>query len=102
MADATRITLRRSCHILAHETAHMFGIQHCIWYHCVMNGSNHLDEFDAQPLHLCPVDLRKLQWSVGFDVRERYRRLLAFYTQAGFRDEADWLRVRMQVIGSGQ
>ena len=99
-ADAPRIILRRSCHILAHETGHMFGIQHCIWYQCVMNGSNHMDEFDSQPMHLCPVDLRKLQWSVGFDVRERYRRLLAFYTQVGFRDEADWLRARMQFIGS--
>jgi len=101
-ADAPRIILRRSCHILAHETGHMFGIQHCIWYQCVMNGSNNMDEFDSQPLDLCPVDLRKLQWSVGFDVRERYRRLLAFYTQAGFHDEADWLRARMQFIGSGR
>jgi len=66
-----------------------------------MNGSNHMDEFDAQPMHLCPVDLRKLHWSVGFDVRERYRRLLAFSTRAGFRDETDWLRARLQAIGSG-
>jgi archaemetzincin len=99
--DAPRIILRRSCRIVAHETGHMFGIQHCIWYQCLMNGSNHMDEFDSQPLDLCPVDLRKLQWSVGFDVRERYRRLLAFYTQAGFRDEADWLRARLRFIGGG-
>lgn len=32
----------------------------CIWYRCLMNGSNHLGEADARPLHLCPVDLRKL------------------------------------------
>jgi archaemetzincin len=101
VADAPRLILRRSCRILAHETGHMFGIRHCIWYQCLMNGSNHMDEFDSQPLHLCPVDLRKLQWSAGFDVRERYRRLLAFYTQTGLRDEAEWLRARLQSIGGG-
>jgi len=96
-ADPERVMLRRSCHILAHEAGHMFGIAHCIWYRCVMNGSNHLDEFDGQPLHLCPVDLRKLQWVVGFDVADRYRRLLTFYERAGFVDEADWLRSRLRL-----
>ncbi len=97
--DAPRTILQRSCKVLAHETGHMFGIWHCIWYRCLMNGSNHLNEFDSRPAHLCPVDLRKLQWSVGFDVRERYRRLLAFYEREGLKDEAGWLRTRMRVIG---
>jgi archaemetzincin len=100
-ADWSRILLRRSCHILAHETGHMFGIAHCIWYRCVMNGSNHLAEFDGQPLHLCPVDLRKLQWSVGFDAAKRYRGLLAFYEEAGFTDEAEWMRSRLRTIAEG-
>ncbi len=96
-----RVVLRRSCRFLAHEASHMFGISHCIWYHCLMNGSNHLAESDAQPLHLCPVDLRKLQWSVGFDLAERYRRLLAFYAGSGLSDEAAWLRARLnQIEGS--
>jgi hypothetical protein len=51
---------------------------------------------DAQPLHLCPVDLRKLQWSIGFDVVERYRRLRHFHRQAGFEDEAQWLDERLK------
>jgi archaemetzincin len=59
-AASRRLMLRRSCKVLAHETAHMFGIEHCIWYRCLMNGSNHLPESDARPLHLCPVDLHKL------------------------------------------
>jgi len=96
--DAERVMLRRSCHILAHETGHMFGIAHCIWCQCVMNGSNNLEEFDTQPLHLCPVDLRKLQWSVGFDAADRYRRLLAFYEKTGLTDEADWVRGRLRLI----
>ena len=68
----------------------MFGIEHCIYFRCVINGSNHLAEADARPMHLCPVDLRKLQWSVGFDVIERYRRLRDVCQRAGFADEAKW------------
>ncbi|HEY3241726.1 MAG TPA: archaemetzincin, partial [Phycisphaerae bacterium] len=94
-ADHQKLMLRRSCKVLAHETAHMFGIQHCIYFHCLMNGSNHLAESDARPLHECPVDLRKLQWSIGFDVLERYRRLRNFCRDVGFDDEAHWLSERI-------
>src|SRR5437588_7335483 len=57
------LLLRRSCKVLAHETGHMFGLSHCTFFNCLMNGSNHLAESDRRPLHLCPVCLRKLQWS---------------------------------------
>jgi archaemetzincin len=98
--DAEKLMLRRSCKVLAHETAHMFGIQHCIFFHCLMNGSNHLEESDARPLHLCPVDLRKLHFSVGFDVVDRYRRLHDFCAAVGFDHEARWLAKRLEHTGS--
>jgi archaemetzincin len=63
-----------------------------------MNGSNHLEESDARPMHLCPVDLRKLQQSIGFDVVERYRRLCDFSEQVDFADETDWLTKRCDYI----
>jgi archaemetzincin len=78
----------------------MFGMKHCIWYRCLMNGSNHLAEADARPLHLCPVDLRKLEWSIGFNVVERYQQLQKFAQQAGFQDEADWLARRLRFIAA--
>jgi len=92
------LLLRRSCKVLAHEACHMFGIEHCVFFNCPMNGSNHLAESDRRPLHLCPVDLRKLQWVLGFDVTERYRRLLAFWRQAGVDDEAAWIQRRLDFI----
>jgi len=92
------LMLRRSCKVLAHETCHMFGIAHCVWFRCVVNGSNHLAETDARPMHLCPVDLRKLQRAAGFDVVERYRRLHAFCVEAGLEDEAKWLEGRLKTI----
>jgi archaemetzincin len=92
------VLLRRSCKVLAHETSHMFGLTHCTCFNCLMNGSNHLAESDRRPLHLCPVCLRKLQWSIGFDVLARYAALEAFARGAGFTDEADWLKARIQKI----
>ena len=100
--EVRQLLLRRSCKVLAHEAGHMFGIGHCVYFHCLMNGSNHLEEADARPLHLCPVDLRKLHDSIGFDVVERYRRLRAFYRKAGFGDEADWMDRRIKYLTAGE
>ncbi|HZO88702.1 MAG TPA: archaemetzincin [Chthonomonadaceae bacterium] len=100
-ANWRQILLRRSCKVLAHETGHMFGIAHCVYFHCLMNGSNHLAESDARPMHLCPVDLHKLYYSVGFDVVERYRRLRDFCQNAGFEEEARWLNGQLHYIAAG-
>ena len=93
--DRTTIILRRSCNVLAHETGHMFGIEHCIYFHCVMNGSNSLPETDSAPLHLCPVDLRKLYASVKFDPVARYAHLRDFCHNTGLKDEAAWLDTQL-------
>ncbi len=94
-----QLLLRRSCKVLAHETAHMFLLKHCIFFRCVMNGSNHLEESDARPLNLCPVCLRKLQHMVGFDVMERYEGLRAFYRKFGLSHEKKWIEKRLKRIG---
>jgi archaemetzincin len=99
-AASRQLLLRRSCKIIAHEAGHMFGLQHCTYFRCVMNGCNHIGELDGSALHVCPVDLRKLQWSVGFEVLERYRRLRDFYRQAGLNDEAAWVEKRLSFIAA--
>jgi archaemetzincin len=93
-SDYEALLLRRSCKVLAHETGHMFGLAHCTYFNCLMNGSNHLAESDRRPLHLCPVCLRKLQWSIGFDVTERYKGLEQVSRADGFANEADWFSRR--------
>lgn len=94
------IILRRSCKVLAHETGHMFGLPHCIYFDCVMNGSNHLVETDARTQQLCPVCLRKVHHSTGFDPIRRYRALGRFYYRQKWFEEFDW--VNRQLVKAGE
>jgi archaemetzincin len=87
-AQTPTTILRRGFKLMAHEIGHMFAIAHCIHSHCVMNGSNNLEETDLSPLHPCPLCLRKLHEIVGFDVLERERKLGEFYRAVGLADEA--------------
>lgn len=96
-ADESKV-LRRAAKVLTHETGHMFGIKHCIFYQCNMNGANHLNEMDETPMHLCPVCLRKMQHSVKFDPLERYQKLHAFYVKYKLDSEAEWVKIRMEKI----
>lgn len=76
----------------------MFGLQHCIYFRCVLNGSNHLKESDSRPIHLCPVCIRKLQYSIRFDVVHRYAKLLLFYKGNGLDKEVKWTENRLRWI----
>jgi hypothetical protein len=40
-------------------------------------------------MHLCPVYLRKLPWTLKFDVVPRYQQLGRFYAGPGFHDWAE-------------
>ncbi len=89
------LALKRSCKLVAHEIGHVFGLAHCIYYQCAMNGSNSLDESDGRPLNLCPICLRKLHWNRGFDIIRRYERLWAFCTEHNLEEQAIWLSRRI-------
>lgn len=96
--ERMRQALRRACKVVVHEAGHAFGLEHCIYFQCNMNGSNSLEETDRQPLRLCPVCLKKLQWNRGFDVLRRYERLQAFYEQHELAPEAKWTAARLARI----
>jgi archaemetzincin len=96
--DYDMLILDRSLKIMAHEVGHMFGLEHCIYYECVINGSNSMGETDKSPSHLCPVDLRKLHHSIRFDPKKRYRDLESFYRRQGLTGHAAWTGSRRAVI----
>jgi len=82
---------RRALKLMTHEAGHLLSIAHCVTHRCVMQGSNTLEESDGHPFHLCPEDLRKLEWSTGVDRAERYRKLRSFYLKMKWGAEAHWI-----------
>jgi len=81
----------RCCMVIAHEIGHMFGLKHCIYFSCMMNGATHLEE-RSKPFYLCPVCLRKLQFSIGFNIAERYKNLSSVCKSLGaeFSEASKW------------
>ena len=84
--------LKRSCTLMCHEICHMFGLKHCIYYHCLMNVSNHDEENEKKPLHLCPVCLRKLHFSCNFDIKDRYELMAEFCEENQMLEQAQWFQ----------
>ncbi len=102
-SQARHLIERRSLKTMTHEIGHMFGVRHCVYYNCLMNGSNHLRESDARPLFLCPVCLRKMQHSVGFDITERYEALAKdLAAKEGFKSERRWIARRLRQINKSR
>ncbi|MDF9833960.1 archaemetzincin [Ereboglobus sp. PH5-5] len=97
-ADFGKRMLWRSCHTLAHEIAHMFGLWHCVYYQCLINGSNTLAEADRQPQHACIICLRKLREVIRFDPVKRYRKLEAVYRKHDMTDEAEWVKRQLAKV----
>ena len=64
--------LNRIIKIATHEIGHMYGIGHCIYYECLMMGTNSLDQTDRNPITFCPVCYRKLWKVLKFDHLKRY------------------------------
>lgn len=96
-AEEKRMWKLRTCKTMAHEMCHIFGIDHCVYYTCLMNAHASPDGQDnAEALHLCPIDLRKLGHSIGFDIGERYRQLATYYAREGWREEAEWMAQRIK------
>ncbi|MEO8516557.1 MAG: archaemetzincin [Flavobacterium sp.] len=73
------IGLRRTIKTSSHEIGHMFKMKHCTNALCVMNGVNSLSEDDEKPNTLCSVCLKKMAWNLGFDVKDRFKKLISFY-----------------------
>ena len=91
--------LRRAMWVLCHEIGHLFGLSHCIWWKCTMNGTNGGD-LENMPMHLCPMDLTKLHEALAFDVIEREQALKALWTSLGFDEDAQFSQQLLSALTS--
>ena len=94
--------LTRVCRTASHELGHCFGIDHCVYYACVMQGAASIGEDARQPPYLCPVDLAKVLIVSGATAKERYKALLDFNKQHKgvqmFDAFAAWIEARLREL----
>jgi predicted Zn-dependent protease len=71
-----------------HETCHVFGLDHCDYFKCVMNPECDAEEMDSASLLLCPICLAKLHYCMKFNVKERYDAMRIALQKLGLSQEA--------------
>jgi len=59
-AKTSELMVYRSSKTMCHEIGHMFGILHCTYYNCLMNGSMNSSEGKIKPFYFCVICLKKL------------------------------------------
>lgn len=64
-SEWTELWLGRLCKTASHELGHCFGMDHCVHYACIMQGTTSLAEDARQPPYLCPIDERKVFFADG-------------------------------------
>ncbi|RDW86931.1 uncharacterized protein DSM5745_03573 [Aspergillus mulundensis] len=95
--------LYRTLRTVSHELCHCFGLDHCVYYACIMQGSASLPEDARQPPYLCPVDLAKVLAATGSSAAERDRALLVYCEQKGVKGDrhfggfAAWLGASLRL-----
>jgi len=101
VATLSGLWLGRVCRTASHELGHCFGIDHCVYYACAMQGTASVIEDARQPLNLCPIDLAKVLRATGANMNDRYRELLAFCEKHNeahlFAAYGAWICGRMEI-----
>ena len=96
--DDFQLCLKRTIKTGTHEIGHMFGLDHCIYYECNMNGSNHRQEYDARPLWLCPVCLRKIVGALNLDPVTWYQHLAQIRGEYEFEAERQFFERCLSIL----
>lgn len=96
--EDSALCLQRIIKTSSHEAGHVLGMWHCTHAHCLMNGSNNVEELDKRPFHLCSICSKKAYWNLQIPFYNRLNNLHRFYTQHGLASEAEWVNKARQVL----
>lgn len=91
----------RGCHNVVREVSRLFGLAHCVYYECLMNGFNNPAEQRRGGIKpLCPVCQKKLKLNLRFDCAKRFRNLQKVCQELGFDDEAAIYKRLIERVGA--
>ncbi|KAF2203771.1 hypothetical protein GQ43DRAFT_239012 [Delitschia confertaspora ATCC 74209] len=104
----------RVARTVSHELGHCFGLDHCVYYACNMQGCSGMQEDVRQAPYLCPVCLAKVSYAIACElqgadedkrkeyVRKRYEALAEFcgkWKGIGlFVGYEAWLKARLEIL----
>ncbi|KAI1765026.1 hypothetical protein GGR53DRAFT_465854 [Hypoxylon sp. FL1150] len=83
---------------VVHELGHCFGMDHCVYYACIMQGTANMAEDLRQPPYLCPVCLSKISLAIACEATGlREESDIAKYERKRYRALADFCDSRREV-----
>ncbi|KAI8955327.1 hypothetical protein F4801DRAFT_324203 [Xylaria longipes] len=80
----------RVARTLVHELGHCFGVGHCIYYACNMQGTSGMAEDVRQPPYLCPVCLEKVAYAIACELQARDQAGKEEYIKERYKATADF------------
>lgn len=90
-SEDPKVAFSRLIKVASHETAHMFGLTHCVRNECLMNGCNHIVELDRNSLRLCSLCQQKLAYRLRINPEKRSLDLQKFFIENNFPEVAKLL-----------
>jgi len=102
VASLVREELLGAIKLVGRGFCKLIGMEWCVYFNCLMRWAEEKDTHTTAP-DLCPVCLRKLHWTIGFDIMERYRQLQRYYGASAehakqFEVCKRWVVARMQLL----
>jgi archaemetzincin len=96
--DLEQAIRHRAARLVSHEVAHMFGLEHCTYFRCLLGPVDVIDDLDSLAAHPCPVCQCKLLRGGGVDPVRAAKQTIAPLEQLGLVADADWASRRVTAI----